>query len=177
MARIALSALALTLAAVVARGWLVYPELPDTVASHFGPGGRADGWSSKGSFFTLLGAVVALLGALGFGLPLLVGVLPSSLVNLPHREHWLAPERLAETRAALRAYLAWFLVGTLVLIGFVLELTYGANLRAAAGGVAELGGGALAGFGAYLLFTAVWLGLFLRRFSRPAGAPPELPPR
>ena len=28
-----------------------YPRLPDTVASHFGPSGQADGWMNKGAFF------------------------------------------------------------------------------------------------------------------------------
>lgn len=34
-----------------------YPRLPETVASHFGPAGRPDGWMSKGGFCALAVAV------------------------------------------------------------------------------------------------------------------------
>ena len=164
MRNLALLSVIAALALIAARGWLVYPELPATVASHFNGAGEADGWSSKARFFQLMGAVLALLVGTGLGIPLLLAVIPTRWVNLPHRDYWLAPERAAHTRAVIQTYLAWFHTATLGLMAWILELTYRANLSA--DGATRLSNHVWTALGAYLLFTGAWLVFFLRRFQR-----------
>jgi hypothetical protein len=85
------------LAGAAAFVWGTSGKLPDRVATHFGPDGRADAFMTRDAHrvFTL-GFIV--------GIPLLVvtmvGVLPrwtSRFTNIPHRRHWFAPERRDDT--------------------------------------------------------------------------------
>ncbi len=87
-------------------------RLPQTVATHFGADGRANGWMQRDSY-------VMLMLALAIGLPLLVAAsmawLPRvapRLINLPQRERWLASSQLAATLTALSGFGA--LIGSLV---------------------------------------------------------------
>lgn len=73
--------------------------LPEPVAMHFNAGGQADHWISRSH-------TVVFWETLGVGVPvffivsaLLTGLIPARFVNLPHREHWLAPERKTQTVA------------------------------------------------------------------------------
>lgn len=77
-------------------------SLPPVVASHFAAGGGADG-------FTPRNAYLGLMAAISVGIPLLLAIcngllrfVPPSMVNLPNRDYWLAPERKEETYAFLR---------------------------------------------------------------------------
>jgi hypothetical protein len=82
-------------------------QMPERVAGHFGLTGRADRWMGRTGY--LLSMTL-----LGLGLPLVLVVLTAlpglSLhgINLPHRDFWLAPERIGETRAFLLAHSLWF---------------------------------------------------------------------
>jgi len=111
------------LAAAADLAWL-YPQLPERVATKFGAGGQPVAWTPRGSFLTVqifsMGFVAALILGLWGAMPRL----PASLINLPHRHYWLAPEREAATRQwlgnlvlglgiALLAFLTW--VGHLVM--------------------------------------------------------------
>ena len=73
------------------------PQLPETVATHFDAAGRPNGWMPHAQH-------VRFLLSLGAGLPLFIIALfyslrfsPASLINIPNREFWLAPERRAQT--------------------------------------------------------------------------------
>ena len=97
--------------------------LPDPVATHFGGGGRANGWMSRDGY-------VAFMAAMAVGLPLVMWVsmawLPRvapRLVNIPHREQWMAaPQRefalasLAGFGAGFAALTSAFLCGLHLLI-------------------------------------------------------------
>ena len=73
--------------------------------------------------FVLFNAIFpALLLAVLAGTGLLVGRLPARFVNLPHRDYWLAPERLAATRAKLLAHLAVMATLTLLLFAAIAEI-------------------------------------------------------
>ncbi len=90
----------LLLAAAADLVWL-YPQLPEHVVTHFGLDGVGGRLVSRSSF--LLGQIV-LLALMGLGFPALrwlVMILPASLMNVPHREYWLAPERVAYLRAVV----------------------------------------------------------------------------
>jgi ABC-type spermidine/putrescine transport system permease subunit I len=72
-------------------------QLPERVATHFNLRGEADGWMSRADnqrFMLIFGLVFPL------GIVLLswaTRFLPRGLVNIPHREYWLAPQRRRET--------------------------------------------------------------------------------
>ena len=74
-----------------------YPLLPARMASHFGPHGEVTNWQSKEQFFMTMVVVVGVSLVAGFVVPQLIGVLPANMVNLPHKEYWLAAERREET--------------------------------------------------------------------------------
>lgn len=119
------------------RLWLVFDALPEVMASHFDGSGRPNGYQSKAAFAaTSLGLSVGnlLLFAL---LPALLRRLPTSMINMPHREYWLAPQRKAQSLERLFGYLDWFACATIALLVAVFELVVRANLaRAPLGNVA-----------------------------------------
>ncbi len=139
-----------------------YPQLPETVASHFDGRGTPDGWSSKGQFFGLLGGLAGLMLALFGAFGLWIPRMNSAYVNLPHKEYWLAPERRGATLAWLGAYMLEMGVITMALMLAVTHLTIQANL---------VEGGTLQGFGwvfgGYILLMGAWLARVFVRFRRP----------
>lgn len=139
-----------------------WPRLPDTVASHFDATGSPDAWSSKTSFFAILGGVWALMVALFFVLPLWIPRIPTALVNMPYKEHWLAPERRDASLAWMADWMREIGLGTLALMAGVTHLTIQANLGE---------GETLTGFGWWMLVYALallfWLVRMFVRFRRP----------
>lgn len=106
-----------------------YPQLPDTVASHFGAGGKPDGWSSKQAFFTIFAAILAMMVVIFLGIPFAIDKLPASWINLPKKDYWLAPERKPATMWMLSQFFLWYGNATLILLIFTLHLTALANLE------------------------------------------------
>lgn len=83
------------------------PRLPERVATHFDWRGQPNGWmTSQGylAFMAVFGLVFPLVPA---ALCLLLGFLRDSLINVPHREYWLAPERRGETADYLFRHILW----------------------------------------------------------------------
>ena len=140
-----------------------YPQLPATMASHFGVHGQPDGWASK-SGFTILEAVILLFIIAGFALlPSLLERLPDSLINLPRKDFWLASHRRATTFAMFRTQFEWFSVGLLALFIAINQLVFQANLSQQN----LLSNLAWLILGAFLLFTVLWLVNFVRLFRVP----------
>ncbi len=144
----------------------VYPELPARIPSHFGASGRADGWMSPQAFVLFNAVVPALVLAVLLGCGLLVGRLPARWINVPHRDYWLAPERIAATRRKILANLAAIAALTLALLLGIAEISIH---------LARTGGGRLPALFFWLLglFLAGTLGsavALLLAFRRP-GAP------
>ena len=75
------------------------PLLPEKMAAHFGGNGGANGWMNRSADLLFMGALGVGLPLLFIVLSLLIGLMPLRFVNLLHRDYWLSPERLAETRA------------------------------------------------------------------------------
>ncbi len=113
------------LAAMRISWWL--PQLPDPLATHFAGNGLANGWMSHHGFviFSWVMWVVLVLSFWTLG-PVLRRV-PPSLVNLPNREYWLAPERLEATIERLRRWMENFGLATMAFMFVVLELCLRAN--------------------------------------------------
>jgi uncharacterized membrane protein len=71
--------------------------LPDRIATHFNAAGTADGWMNKETFRALMIVAAFSLAAFVIFLTWVVRFLPDAMINLPHKDHWLAPERRRET--------------------------------------------------------------------------------
>ena len=138
------------------------PWLPDWVAAHFDAGGQPDGWMSKGAYLWTM-------AAFGVALPLFIvfvffGVrwFPTTAINLPHREYWLAADHRAETLSILLRAGLW-------LASMLTALACGLNLLVVAANQAQpvrLSFGVWALLGAFLVATVVWGVSFYLRFMR-----------
>lgn len=140
-------------------------ELPAAVASHFDAGGRPNAFMSHGGYirFALFLAV---------GLPLLVVAILSTVyaraakLKLPNSDYWLAPQRLARTRAFLLAHGAWFGSLLVILACSVHWLELGANRMQPPHLSNQAVATVLFGF---LFATALWVAALMFAFRRPAG--------
>ena len=109
---------------------LVWSELPEPFASHFGSGGRPDAFTSKAGFL----AAIAIFGGgsvlLVFVSPLLLRFVPSRLISLPNRDYWLATdERRRDATDRLAGAMGWVGAATTAILVIATELTLQANLE------------------------------------------------
>lgn len=105
------------------------PRIPDILGSHFSRGGFVNGWQTKAAVFSTELAMIVLATVVSFGIPRIIAAVPVSLINLPHKEYWLASERREDTLAYIRVWSAWFGCGLLAFLLFVMELAFRANLH------------------------------------------------
>lgn len=141
-------------------------SLPEVVASHFGPGGQADGFMTRTGYVTFMLVILLGAAALFWGLPKLLRVLPTASFNLPNRDYWLAPERRDATLDDMERRLRWFACALLVFLAYVHYLVVQANAvqppvlpeRAFFLGMAGLVAAVIA-----------WAVAFIRRFRRTGG--------
>jgi len=140
-----------------------YSQLPEIVASHFDARGVANGWQSKSTFLTGFAGVVALAAMLTFGVPVFISKMPAGLINLPHKEYWLALERRDATMAVLRGSFAWFGCGVLVVVTTAINYAVGRNLYPET----QMNPPALVYvLGGFVIFALVWSIRILAYFSR-----------
>ena len=149
--------------------WSIYNQLPDVVASHFDARGVANGWQTKSLFFEFFVGAVAIAAFLTFGIPAIFSRLPPQLINLPHKEYWLAPERRAETLARMNRTFAWFGCAVLVVVTTAVNYAIGQNLHPQGPAGTFLLLGVLLGFLVFAITSSVRM---LTHFSRvpPGGA-------
>src|SRR5664279_3219394 len=153
----------LVLVAAAAFVWITSGDLPPVVASHFGPGGTANGFMGKGMYIAVMLAVVVAVPALVGMSGQLVRVLPVQLVNLPNKQYWLAPERRAATIESLSSVSAVFSLALVVFLCFVHWLVVQAN----AVQPAKLREGPLfMGLAVFSVATVLWLVVLFRKFGR-----------
>jgi len=117
----------LVLVAAGAFVWLTSGALPAVVASHFGPGGIANGYMGRSTYTLLMLALVIAVPALIASSMLVVRVLPPQFVNLPNKRYWLAPERRAASLEALGGLGLRFAIALAVFLCFVHWLVVQAN--------------------------------------------------
>lgn len=101
-----------------------YARLPAIVPSHFGLSGAADAWSGKSSLVGGYVLAVSLCGILFGGIGAFLHRLPISLINLPNRGYWLAPERKNQTIATLGSFMQMFGSLTLLLLFFTFHQAF-----------------------------------------------------
>ena len=137
--------------------------MPERVASHFAGDGAANGFMPRNIY---LGLMVGLAVALPFLLALpgwLMGRLPASLIQLPNREYWLAPERRADTLAFMTHWSAIFGAFVTVFLCYVHWLVVEAN-KVAPPHLATRP--LVAGLVGFVICTFVWAGAFIAHFYR-----------
>jgi len=105
------------------------PRLPEIMGSHFSGAGIVNGWQTKTAFFTMELAIIVLATVVSFGVPRVIAAMPVTLINLPNKEFWFAPERRDGTLAYMRTWSAWFGCALLAFLLFVMELACRANLH------------------------------------------------
>ena len=96
-------------------GW-TSGSLPQVVASHFVAAGTANGFMPRGPFVASMLALVVLVPTLLGSLGWLAARVPPAFVNLPNKQHWLAPERRAATLASLGRFGVWAGYATLAML-------------------------------------------------------------
>jgi len=105
-----------------------YPRLPAVVAQHFDAAGRANGWAPREFFFAFSWVILLGMSALMMLTPRLLKRVPVSMISLPNKQYWLAPERKEESLTFLQRGSEW--IGVLM-AGFlvaVMHLAIRANL-------------------------------------------------
>src|SRR5215467_7307762 len=139
-----------------------YNKLPPRIASHFGAGGAANGWSSTSSFFVTYWIVIAVVFVVSLGIPALIGKLPPSQINLPNKDFWLSPEMYPQTLARFRAYFRWFGALLLLFLVLVFQMVFQANLS----NNPALGPWFIPVLIGFLVTVIIWVIMFRRQFSR-----------
>jgi uncharacterized membrane protein len=139
-----------------------YPQMPEKVASSFNAQGEANGWMDKAGFMIFQIGLTLFLCATFLGVAFGMNYIPVSLVNLPNRDYWFAPERRKETLDFLKREMLWFSNATLVFMLAVFQLTYKANLEQES----KLDNFFWLYMGLYLLYSIWWTVHFYRRFSK-----------
>ena len=143
--------------------WITSPTLPPIVASHFDGAGTADGFMTR-QFYTwfMLAFVV--------GLPLVLVYLPTCLlrsprarINVPNREHWLAPERKEDTIEFLCRHMTRFGLLLLLFLCYVHWLVIDAHGQVPPRLSSPWFIGGLVGF---VVLSIAWAGALLVRFRR-----------
>jgi uncharacterized membrane protein len=140
-------------------------RLPERVATHFGVDGLPNGWMSRDDATTTYLAVVIGLNVLFFLIAISLGALPSSMVNIPNRDYWLAPERRDETVRRMAVRLAVFGVALSAFLIFVFQMSF----QAAAEAHPSLPMSTLLpAMGVFFVFVVAWVGALVVGFRKPA---------
>ena len=96
-------------------------------------------------------------------IPLIFKKMPPSLINLPNKDYWLAPERRQATMAFFNYHMLWFGVATLSLLLIVTRYAFLENL-VPSGRFSFRHMGLLLLL--YLAFVVWWTVVLSRRFAR-----------
>jgi uncharacterized membrane protein len=140
-------------------------DLPAIVAVHFDAGGKPNGFTTREGCRQFM--LVLTLGApvfIVFVTALIPRLIPATMINIPNRAYWLAPERADESIGFLSEQGIWFGCIFLVFAACIDELLVQANSTAPPMFPTGLFMGSMA-----LLFAAIgiWAARMFRRFSRP----------
>ena len=139
---------------------------PDLVAIHFNAAGAPDGWASKWMNALFFSGLFLFLNLVYGGLPALIRKIPVSLINVPNREYWFAPERKESAYKIVTVFLAELAVFTnIFLAGIGILLFYANKTGQAAPPVAFF-----ALMGAMFICIVLWIIHLIRAFRLPKPA-------
>ena len=141
-------------------------SLPPLVVSHFDGAGMPTAHMSRDSY-------ARFLFLMGVGFPIaLVALLTliysnAKAMRLPNAAYWLAPERIAQTRALLAAHAAWFGCLLVAMVCYVHWLELGAHRSLPPHLSNQL---VLGGLLIFFAITLGWIIALLRVFRLPESA-------
>ena len=145
--------------------WWSSKPLPQVVATHFGPGGQANGYMSHTTYVRfMLGFVVLLPWLVNFAMGRVLAS-TGARINLPNREHWLSEPERAVTVDFLLRHMRYFGVMLVAFLCAVHSLVVKAN--AVTPPALDNTRFSIA-LGAYLLVVVMWIVALRRRFRRPS---------
>jgi uncharacterized protein DUF1648 len=151
-------------AAAAIHFFVLYPQLPAVVASHFDAHGRPNGWQTRTIFFAFFVGSIVIATVVCFGVPRLIASMPPALINLPYKEYWLSSERRPSSLAFLSTHFAWLGCAVLLVGIFAFEFSVRANFQPDKRfNTASL----LYVFAAFFVFVIVWMARLLARFGKP----------
>lgn len=142
-----------------------FPQLPETVASHFDGAGRADGWMPREGFMAFYALLFIVLAATFAGSARLMRSLPDGMINLPNKKYWLASGRREESIAFLERSLLRMGNATLLFMLIMMVDTMQANLHTEV----RLSPLFWPVFLLYFLYLGWQIVRMFRRFSSPPG--------
>ena len=144
-----------------------YPRLPNVMAQHFGAQGLPNGWAPKEVFFVFSWVLLLGISALLMLSPRMLRRMPASMINLPNKRYWLAPERKDESLAFVERQLKWMAVLTVTFLALVMHLAIRANFEPEH----RLENGAfIVILVAFVLSIAWWIKKLYRRFPHPTSS-------
>jgi hypothetical protein len=139
--------------------------LPELVAVHFNSAGVADGFmrreDCRNFMLTFTLGVPAFVAVITVLIP---RVLPPSMLNVPNRTYWLAPERANESIAFLSRQGIWFGCILVIFLAYVDWMLARANESTPPAFSSELFVWAMAAFAGAI---ALWAMRMFRRFRLP----------
>ncbi len=166
MRKIPLLLFAMLLAAAAALIWSFTSRLPELVAVHFDASGRPNGFASrKGCRDFMLISTLGMPLFIVLATALLPRLLPASMVNIPNREYWLAPERERASAAFLSEQGVWF---GCILVVFLADVDW---MLVKANGISPPAFPNSSFVAALILFfcaVGFWTIRMFKRFRRPA---------
>jgi uncharacterized membrane protein len=151
-------------------GWAVdtarnLARLPGRIAVHFGASGAADGWMTPRQFALMDAFILAVVVLVMLAGALSTRFLPARMINVPHRQHWFAPERARASRDRLLRHMLWFCCLVVAFVAFIDHAVFVVNLRP---GPPRLGAAELAlPLVGFLLVLVAWTVRLFRLFPRP----------
>lgn len=105
-----------------------YFSLPDKIATHFGNMNNPDGFSDKFNFILIYNVFLFFLILMFYGINIFIKKSSNSMINVPKKEYWLAPERRDITIVMLQANLNFFGIITFIFMLVNLIFIIDANL-------------------------------------------------
>jgi hypothetical protein len=165
VSRLVIPIFVLTAAYALFFGYLAdtYSALPAKVASQFDVHGKANGWMSRAADAEILSAVALLVPLIVIGGMGGAGRIPVSFINQPHRDYWEADDRRKIALGVLVRYAVWFAALNVLFLTGAQALIVQANVDPPHNlDMSRLTTGVIV----YLVFTAIWALLLLRRFAK-----------
>lgn len=156
--------LVLLYAAAIGQLAWIGSQMPAVVATHYDVAGHPNGWMTRAGMIGFQLAILAVTAGAFLGLPVLLGRLSPNLINIPHREYWLSPERRAASLTALQNWMAVLGCGVVFLMMAVTGLLQHANRVTPPRLSTPALLACLGGFLVYIVGTMIAL---YRRFPRP----------
>jgi uncharacterized membrane protein len=153
----------LLLAAVLGQLAWYYPELPERMVSHFTASGQPNAFMPKAAFAQVHLVVVGLLVVVFLFVPMLITRLPPSMINLPNKDYWLAPERRDSTARTIQGYLVGF--GNAMMLFFL--VLFREVMRASMMPTPQLPNRVWFVLVALFVFVGIWTVRFMRAFRAP----------